>query len=249
MTKDRLILGTILYLLLTSCSTNSGDDKLTGHWHHVSTSGHYQTLDIHDSLTITDKYNLIGGEYLEYPRIDKQGRQILPSNFYELSTNFNLTCDTLVIIDSTKNYKYVKSDLNDCLISDRYYDTFISVSPKLVESAEKFEISYKQFYSADLFIGKPKTDSDFGDSLARAFPDSIFIQARDVIINLTDIQQLSKSLTYMWDDSKKQYNLNLHADEKVSDEFLKKVELMTPDTFAIHRIVRLKTDIGLLKIR
>jgi hypothetical protein len=70
-----------------------------------------------------------------------------------------------------------------------------------------------------------------------------------VLINLSDIPQLCKLLIDLCVDLEKPRNLNLHADNNVSDEFLKRIGLMVPDTFAIHGVVKAKSDIGLLKIR
>lgn len=251
MKKNRLILGTISFLIITSCGTKTIDDKLIGHWHRVPTDDWtYQTLDIDDTVTITDKYNIFGGQYFEYPRTDNNNKQILPSDIYKHSNTFSLINDTLSILGNTQTYRFVKSDLTQCLISDRYVNCHVNISLTNFEPADKFDVSFKKFCSDDIFIGKLRPNSDFRDSLSRVFTDSIFIQREDVLIKLSDIPELCKHINNLCSHNKNPLNINLHADNSVPDEFIKQIELLIPDTFTIHRIVKLNNkDIGLKQIR
>lgn len=233
-----------------SCSTKKTDEKLIGHWHSVSQNNWAQTIDIEDTVTITDKYQLLGGRYFEYPRLDKNGLQMLPADIYKHSATFSIINDTLSIQDSIKVYQYVRSNLSNCLITDRYINCQINILLEPSEKVQTFEVSHKQFCSDDLFIGKLKSGSDFTDSLTRVFPDSIFIQASDVLILLSDIPDLCKQITRICGDDKNPININLHADINVPNKFMKHIEQMIPGAFSLHRIVKIDNkDIGLNKIR
>ncbi len=250
--NDKIVIfGLLIFLSIQNCTINTTGDKLLGHWHRVpSDNWTYRTIDIEDTITITDKYDLLGGAYLEYTRLDKNEKQILPTNFYGQSTIFSIINDTLTIRDSLGTYKYVKSSLNNCLILDRYANCSIKILLENSHTSENYGISYKQFCSDGLFIGKLKPDSNFRDSLSRAFPDSIFIQTRDVLINLSDIPKLCEQVRRVCSDNNNPLNINLHADINVPGKFLKQIESAIPETFSIHTVVNVDNkDIGLNKIR
>jgi hypothetical protein len=251
-----VIFGILLFLvpqifLIQGCTTKTTRDNLLGHWHRLPPdNSSYNTIDIQDTITVTDKYDLLSGGYLEYKRIDITGNLILPTNYFEHSTKFTLINDTLIIQDSLESYKYVKSDLRECLILDRYTSCAINIQLDSSKTSDYYEASYKQFCSWDLFIGKLKSNSDFRDSLSRAFPDSIFIQTNDVLIDLDDIPKLCEQVRGVCSDNKNPLNINLHVDINVSDNFIKQIESSIPQTFSIHKIVNVDNkDIGLKRIR
>jgi hypothetical protein len=251
MNNKIVILAVLVFLFIQGCTTKTTGDNLLGHWHRVpSNNWTYKTIDIEDTISFTDKYDLLSGAYLEYKRKDKNGKLILPTNFYEYSTTFSLINDTLIIRDSIESYKYVKSDLRECLISDRYASCLIEILLDNSKASDNYEASYKLFCSGDLFIGKLKPNSDFRDSLSRAFPDSIFIQTNDVLIDLSDVPKLCEQVRGICSDNKNPLNINLHVDINVSDNFIKQIKSAIPETFSIHRIVNVDNkDLGLKRIR
>gem|GEM_PF-3920486 len=236
---------------MQSCTTKTPTDILLGHWHSIPSDNLiYNTIDIEDTVTFTDKYDLLGGAYLEYKRFDRNGKSILPISFYEHSTRFHLLNDTLTIRDSLEIYKYVKSDLRKCLILDRYANCAINILLDNSKASDNYDASYKTFCSGDIFVGKLRTDLNFRDSLSRAYPDSIFIQTNDVLINLTDIPKLCVQVTGICSDNKNPLNINLHIDIGVPENYIEQIKSAIPEPFLIHSIVNVDNkDIGLKRIR
>ena len=250
MKNSRAILVPLFFVFSQSCTTES-KDKLLGHWHKISNGDWgYQTLDIGDTVTITDKYDLLGAGYVEYPRLDKSGVQILPTVFYRHSSLFSIVNDTLEIHDGLEVYQYIKSDLNSCRFSDRYSNSYIDIALKNSEHADEYEVLGKQFCGDDLFIGKLRHGTGFRDSLSRTFPDSIFIQSGDILISIKDILKLCDQVRNICTESNNPMNINVHADSNVSGEFINQIESLVPPDFSMHEIVKIEGgDIGLIRMR
>jgi len=250
MINYKIIFGAIATISILGCEISTKKltkNELTGHWHCARTSDcYFETLDIGDSSTVTNKYEL-GGQLIEYRRKNKRGLEILPFQDYTTTETFTLNGDTLEVSDSTSTYKYVKSNLRDCLINDRYTSSTIEIGLKEVDAADNYEISYKVFCSEDLFIGKLKKGNNYFDSLTNKYPDSIFIETRSVWIKLSDIPLLCRELNICFES--KPTNINLHADNDVAPEFLRRIEKLIPDSIEIHKVVKTNSrDIGLQKI-
>jgi hypothetical protein len=243
------ILGS-LFLLILGCITKTTEDLLVGHWHILPPyKSEYKTIDIEDTVTTIDKYDLLGGR-LKYKRLDENGIPILPTYYFEHSTTFNLSCDTLIIRDSFQCYKYLKSDPKTCVILDRYASSYVDIRLDDSKASDSYEASQKHLCSDDLFIGRLRHNSAFFDSLSRTFPDSIFIQVNDVLINFKHIPSWCKHVSDKCNNSENQLNINLHADIDVPDNFIKQLESRVPEIFSLHRVVNGDDhDIGLKKIR
>jgi hypothetical protein len=226
-----------------------------GHWHSFSGIATYFTLDINDSLSITDNCVLSGVRFEMPRRLDEFGHQILPAGnygYHAYSQTYYLNADTLIIKDSTNTQKYVRSNLSDCFISDRYLGLAVKITLEEVSDAVDYEAYDKRYCSENLFVGRMSEglSSDYFDSLRMAIPDSIFIEANGVLIGLKGDHQFFKSINAKCADTQLPINMNLHVDREVPLDFLKKVDIMVPDSFKVHKVVLVKGgDIGLIELR
>jgi hypothetical protein len=216
------------------------------------------TLDINDSSSTTHSHIIDArGRRRESPRVDEFGRKILPSDFYgyhRYSGIYYLKADTLIVKDSINGVqKYARSDLSHCFISDKYMGLKVKITIDEVSDAIDYKVSNEQYCSYNLFLGKMGEDLSgdyYFDSLRNATPDSIFIQADDVLIRLNGGAKFFESINYRCADRQLPINMNLHADREVPLDFLKKVETMVPDSFKVHKVVLAKgRDIRLIELR
>ncbi|MBL7873291.1 MAG: hypothetical protein JNM78_16855 [Cyclobacteriaceae bacterium] len=246
MIKIKSLFWILLCITFLGCGKQNKKDPLIGHWHAFpSESSPFKTLDILDTLTITDQYILESPYVLFYKRVNRLGKAVLPSEEYSSSERFQLNNDTLTIYDSLERYNYVKSKLTNCILTDRYSEVIIDIRIDKTESGEPFEDSFKKFYSENLYVGRLKTGTPYKDSLMRVFPDSIFIQGFDVLIQIKHIKRLSEELIMKCDETD-QPNINIHLGLNVPKEFFDRLRKEIPESIKIHRIVKTKTgDIGL----
>jgi hypothetical protein len=232
-------------ILLINCkSRDENKISINGHWHCVEPCGLIKTLDILDSLTITNKLDLLGPGKLEHQRFDENGNQILPTNYFEdtYSDSIIVKNDTLEIYDSTdrtifNTYKYVRS-LGQCELQDRYINSVINIELSDSPTAENYE---ELFNKADLFIGT-SIKPNYQRPLVPI--DSILIQADDVFINLEDLQFYYKEKQSELLPSDK-LNLVLHVDRLVNDLFIQRLIKQVPGTIPVYKAV---TQMGQLRV-
>ena len=221
--------------------------SINGHWHCVEPCGLVKTLDILDSLTITNKLDLLGPGKLDHPRFDENGNHILPTNYFEdtYSDSIIVKNDTLEIYSSTdrtisNTYKYVRS-LGQCELHDRYINSAINI--ELSDSPT--ETNYEELlYTTDLFIGtsiKPEYQKP------QVPIDSILIQADDVFINLADLQFYFKEKQSDLLPNDK-LNLVLHADSLVDDLFIQRLIKQVPGTIPVYKAVTQKGHLKVMKL-
>jgi hypothetical protein len=195
-------------------------------------------------LTITNKFDLLGPDKLEFPRFDENGSQILPTDYFEnsYSDSIIVKIDTLEIYSSTNGttYKYVRS-LGQCELQDRYLNSVINIELSDSPTAENYE---ELFYTADLFIGtsiKPNYQNP------QVPIDSIFIQADDVFINLADLQLYCKEKQSELLPNDK-LNLVLHADRLVNDLFIQRLIKLVPGTIPVYKAVTQKGQLRVIEL-
>jgi hypothetical protein len=243
--------ASLCLLFFWRCSEDKNIEKLLGHWHTCSPeTSMYSTLDILDSIAITDRYGLDIFFYEEYRIRNAKGQITLPVGLYETSTSFGFNGDTLVIKADSTVVKYLRSDLDKCLISDRYEDCVIDVSlPDLAEPID-FEVSWRSLHSEEVFVGRLKPGSPYIDSLREAFPDSIFIQARNVLILSSNIPVVCERFQYMYPNPGRQLNVNLHLGKDVPQSHVDEIIGLIPANFNVHQAVKGRNgDIGLKRLR
>jgi hypothetical protein len=240
--------------LLQACTGKKLNNE-TGHWHSYSGDGTYSTLDISDSISITDN-DVFSGIRLEIPRKDKFGNGVLPGGYYGHETHSNryyVLGDSLIIQDfSGSVQKYIRADVSGCHITHKYLRLNVEINLEEKLDGINYYVSDNSYCTNDLFIGKPKKKlvarNEIFARLSRSFPDSTYIQTGDVFIGLAGISQFCKHLTNNCVDSPMPLNVNLHADRDVPSEFLRKVESMIEDSFRVHKVVLVQgKDLGLIQ--
>lgn len=248
MNYEKKLIG-LCVLISISCLPDQSD-RLKGHWHAIPDKNNYLTLDIDDTVTITDKYSLCGMHYVENNRKSKNGKEILPSSIYESSSTFEVKGDTLIVQDSSSAFIYIRKKISECILEDRYRDCYIKGTLLSYSPSIDWKIGYKRFCSTNLFIGFPNTETKSGSRLRNTFPDSVVIEYQSVLISLNDFPRFYQEIKDMCFDDNRPLNMNLHIDSNVPESFVKKIESLTPQEFLIHRVVISETgDIGLKQIR
>jgi hypothetical protein len=236
MTRDKLIYFGLLIGI--SCSTVNKEKQIEGHWHCVKSGEcEFETIDIKDSIIITDKFIIES-----YSQVLNMGQNVKVQieRGDQLSLNY---------IDTS--FYYFRSDLKKCLLSDRYRDCMIDLSIPEIGTALSFDISTTKYTTGNLYIGKLKHGySNSNDKLVKQFPDSIFIQVNDVLINFKDIPSYIQYLNRGLHSPRE--NINLHVDKDVPEEFIGELtNLINPGKYQsimIHNIVKVENgDIGLQK--
>lgn len=223
-------------LILFGCSTINTQEQIEGHWHCIN-SGHceFETIDIKDSTIIGDKYTIGSYSHVLY-----NGQDV----------RIQMIGDKLILNYPDTSFQFYSSDLTKCLLSDRYKNSMIDLSFPEAEFALPFDSS-TNYTTGDLFIGKLRQGlNETNDKLARQYPDSIFIQVNDILINYKDIPGYIRELKSCLDCPKAK--INLHVDKEVAEGVVNTVVmLINPGGYRstnIYNVVKIKNgDIGLLR--
>lgn len=229
----------IVIIILVGCSNKN--QNVNGHWHSLTPEiGSFKTLDIDDSVIVLDKFEIQGSKpNWVYRKDKKSGRLILPFQEHEYTDKYRLTGDTLIIGDIGFEYKYLKSEIKDCELRDRYVNSVINITlPESQTSTDYDELAY----CVNMYIGKSRRQfnenhaTDSFQKLLTKYPDSVFIQVWDVLTVLNDIPLVCNSIkdTFPGDE---QPNLVLHADTYVDDIFFNRILDKIPRNFIVYRAV------------
>ena len=231
-------------LIILGCSTAKNDNQVDGHWHCIKPGQcEFETLDIKDSIITVDKY--VVGSFIQYLSFDSDNRD------GDKDVEVEIHGDELTLNYADTSFSFIRADLKKCLVLDRYIKSMIDLSLPRVETALPFDSSITRFRTGDLLIGKLKRGiDDSNDNLAIQYPDSIFIQVNDVLINYKDISKYMRELKNCLDCPRE--NINLHVDKDVPEGIVGiVVKLINPGdsrSTIIHNVVQMKNgDIGLLK--
>ena len=237
----------LLFVILIGC-TNGEEANVSGHWHLYANTGDLRTLDIEDSICVLNKYDATGVNYLEVSRYDSNGKQILPLQDIQMTGNYYLSGDTLVIEEDSLIAKYVRSNPIDCAIRDTYSQISVNVSPPMKEHASKLETPRMQLCEVDIFIGKLKGGSSSGNALLEQFPDSIFMQVRDQWIEFNELGDLIRYFEIGCEaDSVFVYT---HCDKSIPSSFINKFRACLPESTKALRVVQLnETELGTVRIQ
>jgi hypothetical protein len=227
--------------ILLSCSTDNED--INGHWHSTKPEwGPYKTLDIDDSITTWNKYQIAGGQTDTYLRKDpKTGKLYLPFQLSDYSYTYTVDNDTLKITMGDFSYKYLKSNIEECELFDRYADEVLNISLTVSPTAEDYE---QLSNCANMFIGT-SIKQGYQDP-TKEYPDSVFIGVNDVFIKLEDVTKYCDILTK--DTFDEPIELVLHADNSVNELFIKKILEKIPPTIPTYRAVNKGGQLGVSKI-
>lgn len=238
-------LGNIIKLtatILFGCSNEN--QNINGHWHCLTPElGNFKTLDIDDSITTMDKYEIdVSLPNTGLRKDPKTKKMYLPFQENHFVDSYSIFNDTLKITYKDFSYKYVKSNVEKCKLSHRYYNSVINISLPESPIAQDYD---NILYCGNLFIGR-SIKQGFRDP-TKDYPDSVFILANDIFINLKDIPRycaLEKDLASSGEGIK----LVLHADSSVSDSFIRRILEKTPQTFTIYRAVKSNGQLGISRI-
>lgn len=254
LTKISLILLTVI---LTACQSKT---NINGHWHSLNPeTGTHKTLDISDTLTIANKFELTHMWYTECLRKNpdsiSSSKLYLPLNEWSSTDKYYLKSDTLIIGDGQTSYKYKRSNLNECEIGDRYQALPISIKPPLItELSNDDELDFREdfgsIYIGTTFNEESKLWQSSSLSLFKeTYPDSVFIQVFDIFIKLDGIEKFCFEIKEEFNKDIKP-SIILHADNSVNQLFLDRVIENIPTTFDVYRTVTNNNNsLRLIKLR
>lgn len=241
MKRIRLITTLTAILILYGCS--SKDIDINGHWHSVTKeSWPLNTLDIDDSITTTDKYQIEISLPNTYLRKDpRTGKLHLPFEEYTTVDTYSYDKDTLKITDKGVSNKYIKSNIEACELSDRYINSIIKISLSEYPESEDYD---KLFYTANLFIGSSLKEEY---ERLKSSEDSIYIQAYDILIRLNEVSRYcnERESELLKDDH---ISLVLHADRQVNDLFIRKLVKDVPETISVYKAVTRGGELSVIKL-
>ena len=231
MKRLRAFIGLAVLVVLLSCGQRR-NEVINGHWHSLTpTLGTYKTLDINDSVAIADKYEIGGLRPRVTLRKDiSAGELVLPDQDLKYTSKYGLKGDTLVIGDNQSAYKYIRSDIDNCELKDRYAGSAIKISPAESTTGEGYDDLFWKLFCSDIFVGKLESNKD-----------SVFIEADDVFVSLTELPQYCNKIKDFWppDDT---VNIVIHADKAVSKLFIKRMLEKIPKSIRIYKAVKNKGE-------
>jgi hypothetical protein len=199
MIKKLLFWG--VFLSLFNCQSNQ--EKLKGHWHTIREGDVYHTLDITDSLSILDKYN-INGSYSS-PLFNDDGKIFFPYTYHGHITEYDFKGDTLYL----DSYPFLKientwEDIKSDFFS--YLNTSISLTINNnsipLDSIKPIGVVHCGFRK-DYWL---KKDNNFKKK-------DIVIQVKDVWISFDEISEyIDNTIRQNQDIDNYNFVLNFHKD-------------------------------------
>jgi hypothetical protein len=229
-------------IILLSCST--AIESVNGHWHSLKPEwGSYKTLDIDDSISTWNKYQI--GVRLPNTCLRKDptsGKLYLPfqDSDFSYTDTYDIDNDTLKITMGDFSYKYLRSNIEDCELSDRYTNSVINISLSESPTAEDYD---QLSDCANMFIGT-SIQQGFVDP-TKKYPDSVFVGVSDVYIKLEDVTNYCDRIKDTFEGS---FALVLHADNSVDELFIKRILEKVPPTITIYKAVKKDGQLGVSKI-
>ncbi|MBL6447915.1 hypothetical protein JMN32_16485 [Fulvivirga sp. 29W222] len=217
-----------------------------------SDNGFFNTIDINDTSSLTNYYELEGYYYYVLPRVDVDSLYIFPFNDLFYTNSFELRGDRLLLSLDTAVVEYIKADLPDCIYDHRYIHSSLRIDLEVNDDAYAFEDALPNSCGTSVFVGPSKVGkSYFYDSLASIYPDSAFIRANDVIIKFMDLPLLATQ-TYDMCIDQPFAGMNFHIDKSVPREYIARLISSIPDSLnlQLNSVVRMSNgDIGLVRVR
>jgi len=231
----------LVVVLLYACADKT---DINGHWHAVDMEvGTNQTLDIDDTLAISNKWSLQRIWSIEclrwHPDSVGTGKQHLPSNEWSHTTKIHFENDTLTVGDGTQSFRYVQYDLKQCEIEDRYRNLSVHVAPPATPV-----LGYSNYHPgfADVFIGKALEEYSIR-------PDSMYIEVVNVFIGFKDVKRYCEEVKLRAENNVKP-SILLHADKQVSERFLQSVMIHIPSEFSVYQaVVDPNNSLAVIKLR
>lgn len=237
-----LLTTTIAIIYAAGCTADQ--ENINGHWHNVTPDiGSFQTLDIGDSLTTMNRFEIDVFKPSTCLRKDpKTSKYFLPFQWEEYTEVYSMDGDTLKITMNGFSYRYLKSDITHCELIDRYSKSAIEISIPESKSADDYD---KLGPRANLILGRSVKEKYKAQTQQSG--DSVFIQAGDIFVVLSDIPQYSERIKDYFSISESP-RLVIHADKKVNEEFISQLVEMIPPTVTVYKAVNKSGQLGVLKI-
>ena len=218
----------LVVLLLPGCADKT---NINGHWHAVDMeAGNNQTLDVTDTLTISNLWSLKTYLQIEclrwHPDSIGIGKQHLPLVDYNHTTKIRYESDTLTVGDGDQSFRYIKSDLRQCEIEDRYRNLSVYVVPPATPT-----LGYRNYSPifADIYMGKALEEYSKKS-------DSVYIEVVNVFIGFKDVKRYCEEVKSQTEKNVKP-SILLHADKHVSESFIQSVMIQIPSEFSVYQAV------------
>ena len=170
----RIIQLLLSAFVLVSCRTET--DELLGHWHSVPLEdGTYWTLDVTDTSTQINKYDIWNSEW-PFNRFDENGKERI-TFLMEDYEDFEIRNDILFL---TELFRFTRVQENNHL-TDYFTSSIVQLNLPKATSASQLDLSnIKQW--VPIYVGPPKEGSELSELISA---DSTCIQTLDVTINYT----------------------------------------------------------------
>ncbi|MEO9473895.1 MAG: hypothetical protein ABJG41_00100 [Cyclobacteriaceae bacterium] len=201
----RIIQLLLLTLVFLSCRTET--DELLGHWHSVPLEdGTYWTLDVTDTSTQINKYDIWNGEW-PFNRFDENGKEVIVFLMEECK-DFEIRYDTLFL---TELFKFTRVHENNHL-TDYFTNSMVQLNLPKTTPASQLELpEIKQW--VPIYVGPPKKGSELSELINS---DSTCIQTWDVTINYQDLEKFAQQEYKKWSPKNPNYWLLINADSSTS---------------------------------
>jgi hypothetical protein len=231
--------------LLIACSRIEQSEKqFNGHWHStIPDLQYFKTLDVYDSAALVDKYSIVYPRLSSFPRRNTiTNKYFLPSYEGEFSEYYFIENDTLKIVQQGDTLKYVRSNVNQCELHDRYPSSLIAIDISLPEASSSLDYDDLSFCS-NLIIGSQLNQL----SRIKLNKDSAFIQGDDMFLHLKDMQRWcrEKKSILLANESVK---LVLHVDKSVNGDFMNRMMQTIPSDFLLYKAVNTNGHLGVIEI-
>lgn len=175
-------MSTILFICFVIFGCKPDVEDLKGHWHPVDEGHTYTTLDIDDSLVYINAKSLTGpynpySFYLYNLNDSLQLPVFIKNSFLELTTDFQLDNDTLII--GEQKIKYIKNNPIEYWEKDLFADLMIEINLKDCKGNSMSSDSLQQGYDLSFVnIGKPKQTS----TLDTIQVNDVFIEPHELLL-------------------------------------------------------------------
>jgi|GEM_PF-4572255 len=170
----------LIFFVVIGCRPDAED--LKGYWHPVYKGHTYTTLNINDSLVYINAKSLTGqfdpySFYLYNLNDSLQLPVFIKNSFLELTTDFQLDNDTLII--GEQKIKYIKNNPIEYWEKDLFADLMIEVNLKECNDNSMSSDSIQQDYDLSFVsIGKPKQTS----TLDTIQVNDVFIEPHELLL-------------------------------------------------------------------